>query len=130
MDGAGATCGAGKRHAMMRCRCGRGVVDSATRSGACMTVVATMATRVAVLVGRGKVLGRGIVCGLLGIRGRVVARGAVMRGVACGVSYLGCAVAGGGVVRLGVGPLAGAMVGMRGVVVSRHRGPVCVGGLE
>ena len=48
---------------------GGGGVDGAAGAGACMSVVATMATRITVLVGRCEVLGSGVVCGLLDVRG-------------------------------------------------------------
>ena len=88
-----------------------------------------MAARIAVLVGGGEVLGRGVVYGLLSVRGGVVVRRAVARGVA---GWVGCmSRVGGGwgmVVGEGVGPLAGAVCSLGGVVVGGHGMMVCVGG--
>ena len=116
--------GAAARGAMMVARSGGSVVDRAAGAGTRMSVVTTMTTRV-VLVVRGQVLGRSVVRALRGVRiARVVARGAMMRGVARWIHHLYALAR---LVGVGIGPLAG-VVGVVGwVVVGRHGGDVRVG---
>ena len=108
----------------MVARSGGSVVDRAARAGTRMSVVTTVTTRV-VLVVRGQVLGRSVVRALRGVRiARVVARGAMMRGVARWIHHLYALAR---LVGVGIGPLAG-VVGVVGwVVVGRHGGDVRVG---
>ena len=100
------------------------VVDRAAGAGTRMSVVTTVTTRV-VLVVRGQVLGRSVVRALRGVRiARVVARGAMMGGVARWIHHLYALAR---LVGVRIGPLAG-VVGVVGwVVVGRHGGDVRVG---